>query len=122
MNLSVEVAAELRTLEESLWLTESRFDKNYIEQLFAPDFFEFGCSGRTYNREQLINVARQKIDAKLPLSNFEVHILDAATVLVTYVSEVKYEMLEKANRSSIWSKTSGGWQIRFHQGTLIKKL
>jgi len=109
----------LQALEESLWRAETRFDRNYLNKILAEDFFEFGRSGRIYSREENISVPPQQIEATLPLMNFRLHYLDAANVLVTYVSEVKYGKVERANRSSIWTKTPKGWQIRFHQGTPV---
>ncbi|MBK8202576.1 MAG: DUF4440 domain-containing protein [Bdellovibrionales bacterium] len=111
------VSFVLKELEESLWRSETRFDLVHQEKVFAPDFFEFGRSGRTYTREQMVRSEQQPIRAKLPLQNFRIHPLDANNVLVTYVSEVQYEELERANRCSVWSRTSDGWQLRFHQGT-----
>ena len=108
---------ELRQLEESLWRAKTRYDLTHQEKVFAADFFEFGRSGRTYSRDQLVRPNGDEICAKIPLEKFKVHAIDEQTVLVTYVSEVQYENLERANRSSIWTKTSDGWKIRFHQGT-----
>jgi hypothetical protein len=117
MKMTTSDVETLRQLEESLWRSETRFDVEYQERVFAPDFFEFGRSGRTYTREQMILTTPRPIQAKLPLPNFKVHSLDANNVLVTYVSEVQYEELERANRCSVWSRTHDGWRLRFHQGT-----
>jgi hypothetical protein len=119
MRLSESEIEELKFLEESLWKTESRFDIDHQEKVFASDFFEFGRSGRIYSRQDAIRITPQEIKAKIPLQNFNVHLLDEKNVLITYQSEVQYEELEKANRSSIWSKTGDGWKLRFHQGTPI---
>lgn len=119
MSLSELEIKNLNVLEESLWRSETRFDLAYQEKVFAADFFEFGRSGRRYTRQQIIRTDSQPILAKFPLKNFNVHSLDENNVLVTYISEVQYEELEKANRSSIWSKTEEGWKLRFHQGTPI---
>jgi hypothetical protein len=119
MKIATSDADALKELEESLWRSETRFDLAFQERVFAPDFFEFGRSGRVYTREQMVMTKSSPILAKLPLSNFKVHALDDRNVLVTYVSEVQYEELEKANRCSVWSRTSDGWQLRFHQGTAI---
>lgn len=110
----------IRELEESLWQSETRFNDEYMERVLAPDFFEFGRSGRIYTRAETIHSSYVKIRCKLPLKNFEIHPLGDLIVLVTYVSEVLYEEREFTNRSSIWSKTPSGWQIRFHQGTPVK--
>lgn len=120
MSLSKSDSAKLKELEESLWRSETRFDLAHQEKIFAPDFFEFGRSGKTYTREQMLQTEQQPIRAKLPLQNFCIHPLDANNVLVTYVSEVHCAgKIENANRCSVWSKTSTGWQLRFHQGTPV---
>jgi hypothetical protein len=109
-------------LEESLWRSETRFDLAHQEKVFASDFFEFGRSGRRYVREQMVRTEMQPIRARLPLQDFKIHSLDANHVLVTYVSEVQYAELERANRCSVWSRTEDGWKLRFHQGTPVHSL
>ena len=116
--LSQEDEAALIELEESMWREETRFDLVFQEQRFASDFMEFGRSGRTYTREQIIRTEASPIQAKLPLPNLKVRVLDVNTVLITYDSEATYEgVVEYAHRSSIWSRTEGYWVMRFHQGT-----
>lgn len=107
----------LRRLEESLWRSETRFDQAHMERVLAPDFLEFGRSGRTYDRDSCLAAEPFEIDAVIPLPRFSVTALDGDTALVTYVSEVRYEEVLRANRASIWSRVPDGWQLRFHQGT-----
>lgn len=117
MKLDIENYNKLKELEESMWKPETRFNKDYLEKTLASDFFEFGRSGRIYTKEITMSAPKQEIKATLPLKNFQIKLIDKNTALVTYVSEVQYEVLELTNRSSIWSKTSSSWQMRFHQGT-----
>jgi hypothetical protein len=118
MEINKEDYEKLKELEESLWRAETRFDNEYMNKVLAPDFFEFGRSGRTYKREETLSGARpQTINIKFPLKNFSITLIDTNVALVTYISEVMYEEMEVANRSSIWLKTATGWQIKFHQGT-----
>ena len=108
----------LQRLEEELWREETRFDIPYMEQVMAEDFFEFGRSGRVYNRDDILAAPRQPLDAVLPLPDFDVRPLAEDVALVTYNSVITYDgILEKGRRSSIWTRTSTGWKIRFHQGT-----
>lgn len=108
----------LTRLEEAMWREESRFDPAFMERHLAPDFFEFGRSGRTYTRAQSLAVPRQPTDAVLPLPNLCIRLLDADTAHVTYFSAVTCDgVVEHARRSSIWSRTPQGWLLRFHQGT-----
>ena len=109
---------ELYNLEQSLWVAKTRFDKGYMDNLLADDFFEFGRSGRTYSREEALAVeGNGEINAKLPLKEFRVTQISEDVCLVTYRSEVQYGELEVSNRSSVWRNTAGGWRLQFHQGT-----
>ncbi|MGZ8981342.1 MAG: nuclear transport factor 2 family protein [Burkholderiaceae bacterium] len=108
----------LTRLEEAMWREDTRFNMKFMAAALAPDFFEFGRSGRTYTRGQTLAASRHFIDAKLPLPALAIHLLDRDTAQVTYNSEVTYDgVVEHARRSSIWSRTESGWVLRFHQGT-----
>lgn len=114
--------AKLRSLEEGLWIGETRYNSELMEQCFAPDFIEFGCSGRTYSRAEMLVMPKTQteIQATIPLPDFRARHLSPDLVQITYISEVRHgDTLERANRSSIWSRFSDGWKLRFHQGTSI---
>jgi len=120
MELSSEEKVELERLEEGLWIAETRFDMDWMERTLAPDFFEFGRSGRIYLREDTLGIESQPIDARLPLKNFHARLLTPDVVLVTYISAVTFDGIEEVgNRSSVWTRTENGWQLRFHQGTPV---
>lgn len=118
MELSEHDRVTLQQLEEELWREETRFDRKRMTETIAPDFLEFGRSGRTYRREDSLAVSRQPIDAVLPLPDFEARLLHPDIAQVTYNSAVTYDgVVQRARRSSIWSRIPGGWVLRFHQGT-----
>jgi len=120
--LSAPDLSDIRRLEESLWVAETRFNVALMDDLFAQDFFEFGRSGRTYDRAEMLIDAQpgQQINATIPLLNFHARHLSPDVVQVTYVSEVsRGDKMERANRSSIWSRHGDGWTLRFHQGTPV---
>ena len=101
-----------------MWRGETRFDVLFMEKHLAPDFFEYGRSGRTYTREQTLAVARGPVRSVLPLPDLRVRFVDENTAQVTYFSAVTYDGdTQYARRSSIWSRTPHGWVMRFHQGT-----
>ncbi|MDO8505130.1 MAG: nuclear transport factor 2 family protein [bacterium] len=120
MQINKEDFNKIKQLEESLWIAKIRFDKEYMNSILSPHFFEFGRSGRIYKREETLSAPFSEINAKLPLRDFKVHSITNDVVLVTYMSEVQYDELEVGNRSSLWLKTSTGWQLQFHQGTVTK--
>lgn len=118
MSLEDSDIDELRKLEESLWVEATRFDPLYMDRVLAPEFFEFGRSGRIYSRRECLAVmSGGPIGARLPLPNFTVQELDANIALVTYRSEVTYDPLQAANRSSLWVRANNDWRLVFHQGT-----
>jgi len=119
MDLTEKEIDQLRRLEESLWIASTRFDRDYMEQVLHLDFFEFGRSGKLYTRDQCMEFKTHEIRAKFPLEDFAVHLIIDNAVMVTYLSEVQYDKVERANRSSVWVRTPGGWQLRFHQGTPV---
>lgn len=116
--LSPSDLAEIERLEEAMWQQTTRYDPDFQESRFSQDFFEFGRSGRVYSRHQIIVKQGHPIHAKLPLPELQMRLLDTNTVQVTYNSAVIHDgMTEYARRSSIWSRNSTGWIMRFHQGT-----
>ena len=106
---------ELVELEWALWQAETRFDPEFMERVLADDFLEFGRSGRVYARADTLAVTGDTIEANL--RDIEVHSIAEDVALVTYVSEVQHEVLDLANRASVWVRRDGRWQLRFHQGT-----
>jgi hypothetical protein len=70
VEISKEDSERLRELEESLWQQQYRFDRPHMEATLAPDFFEFGRSGRVYRRDETLNIETQPIHAVLPLPQF----------------------------------------------------
>jgi len=118
MELSRQDRDTLERLEEELWREETRFDVERMREVIAPDFVEFGRSGRVYTREDSLAHPRGPIHAVFPLPDFSARLLHPDVAQVTYNSAVTYDgVVQHARRSSIWSRTAGGWALRFHQGT-----
>jgi hypothetical protein len=118
MEINNEDRDILARLEVELWREETRFDRYRMNEIIADDFFEFGRSGRIYQRQDTLAIESQPIDAVIPLPEFQVRLLDENIAQVTYNSAVKYDgTIEYARRSSIWSRSINGWVLRFHQGT-----
>ena len=93
-----------------------------MDKVLAPNFFEYGRSGRVYQREDTLAIPTEEIPAVIPLVNFKARPIDNNVVQITYISIVNYpHSEERALRSSIWLRTPKGWQLIFHQGTPIQE-
>jgi hypothetical protein len=107
---------QLEALEESLWTAATRFDRDHMERVLAADFFEFGRSGATYDRAGILALEPSELDVLL--SEMQIRLLGPDVAVITYRSELRREgETYPANRSSIWTRHDGIWQLRFHQGT-----
>jgi hypothetical protein len=114
--LTPQERERLEALERSLWRGATRFDRDHMERVLAPDFLEFGRSGRTYTRAEILAFEPSELDAVL--RDLEIRALSPNVALLTYRSELRQGPDPAlANRSSIWTRLNGTWQLRFHQGT-----
>ena len=105
---------QLQRLEEGMWLTSTRSDRAWMERHLAPDFHEVGRSGRRWTRGEILAMPIGEIESTMPLPEFSVRQVGEEVALVTYRSVVAGS---SSFRSSIWSRSPGGWQLEFHQGT-----
>ena len=109
-------------LRETLWRLERSLAsangdgiEGGLESLIADGFLEFGASGRTWDEASM----RRTLAGALPtapvdLEDFVVEALADDVALVTY----RLGPPRPSNRSSVWVRREGRWQVRFHQGTL----
>lgn len=111
----------LHDLECELHHPKCRGDRERLAQLLAPDFREFGRSGASYTRDDML--ARLPLETEAPqihAQDFAMQELADSVVLLTYRSAHRSssgELFLHTNRSSIWRLDSTGWQMVFHQGT-----
>lgn len=111
----MEIAGELKGLEEALWVSQTRGDRIWMEMVLAPGFTEHGRSGQVYDRKASLAVdVPDQIEIELPLTDFTVRMVSDDIALVTYVS---VEPRGKSNRVSLWRRDGSEWRLEFHQGT-----
>jgi len=112
---------ELKALEVELHHPGVRSSRERLEELLHPEFHEVGRSGRSYNRETIINfLVSQNSQPVISSGNFSVSELAPGVALLTYRSahvEQGANLVNHTLRSSIWLKAAMGWHIRYHQGT-----
>jgi hypothetical protein len=107
------VAAERESLSP-----ECRADAARLRRLLAPDFHEFGSSGREYGyagTAEMVAAATEPGDEPVTVANMRGWLLADGLVMLKYTSE---NHGWRANRTSLWRRTEAGhWQIFHHQGT-----
>ncbi len=124
MRAAEGLAATLRRLEADLLRPKIRGSTVELEARLAPDFLEFGSSGRVYDRAAIVALlAAETAEGRAPASRiegFSVRLLAADVALATYRSVragAEAGPPAGALRSSIWRRGGGAWRMVFHQGT-----
>ena len=111
----------LRTLERELHDPVVRHSRERLLALLHAQFCEFGRSGATYTRAQVIEqLLVESNPLKMHSQGFTILELAPSVALLTYQSAdiAPSGALERfANRSSVWRHEASGWQMVFHQGT-----
>jgi hypothetical protein len=114
------VLAELKRREPIFHRPELGTTRADFENMTDPAFWEVGASGRRYSREFILDTLENRM-----LQGYEdiwetldFHCLQIApdNYLVTYT------LLQGARvtrRATLWRRTSSGWKILYHQGTVV---
>ncbi len=118
-----ELLSILKSQEVALHQPELRRDINFISRLLHDDFMEFGRSGSTYSKSEIVSLLTDE-NPDEPVQewsqDYHLHMHDVSTALLLYKSAhvaENNELTRHTLRSSLWKLTSNGWQMLFHQGT-----
>lgn len=115
------VLEELRCREPIFHTREFGTTITDFEKVMAPEYWEVSASGRRYSRGFIL----QRLGKNRPVdadaagwftTDHTVRRLGTDTYLFTYNLR-QHERLTR--RATIWRKAPQGWQILYHQGTIV---
>jgi hypothetical protein len=116
---------ELRPLEPIFHTSAFGSTLTHFDARMSPDYWEVGASGRRYSRDFILTMLAENppIDAttaRWRASGFALIPLGPAAHTDTYLLTYSLRQSDRlTRRSTVWQKTSGNWQILFHQGTIV---
>lgn len=117
-----ELHRHILELESHLLQPEVRRSRSRLAGLLADDFIEIGTSGRTFNKQDIIEAVTAAPSCCFTLDDFRTRLLSPEIILATYRAakiETPGGPPRHSLRSSIWKLIDGKWQVIFHQGTSI---
>ncbi|WP_047492017.1 DUF4440 domain-containing protein [Terriglobus sp. TAA 43] len=118
---TASVLEEIRALEPIFHTQAFGTSMDDFARRMVDEYWEIGASGARYDRAFILKhlASTPPVDAKAAgwiTSHHEVRRLSADTFLLTY----KLQQVERVTwRSTVWRRSEQGWQIVFHQGTVI---
>ncbi len=113
-NIKLDVEAHLIDLENSLLDTGVR-KSGQINELLADDYMEFGSSGATYTKQQVLAALKNEPPRDFRASEFKAREFIPGNVLVSY--RAAHDNI-RTLRTSLWQQRGGRWQLVFHQGVV----
>lgn len=116
----LEVLEELKRREPIFHRPEFGTTRRDFEHMTDDSYWEVGASGRRYSREFVL----KSLDSRIPQpeettwETKEFHCLQIApdNFLLTYTL---HQGLRVTRRATIWRRTTSGWKIVYHQGTIV---
>ena len=126
MTNHAELVQHIVELEICLHQPALRRDQQILEHLLHGEFAEIGRSGQLYNRSDVVDALLGETgQVKIEAENFALSKISEDQVILIYQSfELRQDNVKvrRTLRSSIWQRSEPyGWQLRFHQGTPMKK-
>ncbi len=110
----MKLQVHLHRLETELPGEDARRNPLVLKRLLADDFLEFSASGTVWRKRETIDALKVEVFVERIISDFALTLISEDAALVTYTcTSARYQSL----RSSVWRRTTEGWQLFFHQGT-----
>ena len=120
-SVSHQTAPELLPILDDLRRREPIFHRPDFPTIMSPDYWEVGASGRRYSHAFIRETLSQHPPIDAAIANwqaidFALQVLGPDTYLLTYTLNQNPRL---TRRSTIWRNTPEGWQILYHQGTIV---
>lgn len=117
-----DVLEELRGFEPIFHRVPFGANTEDFDRRMAPGFWEVGASGRIYSRAFILENYQKSYPTITPQteqwkpSEFGLLQLGPDTFLLTYTLD---QCGRLSRRATLWQRSPQGWQILYHQGTLV---
>ncbi len=116
----MEIYDKIRKLEIELHSKVARQSEQILNDLIANDFLEFGTSGNSSSKEDIIKRLPNSDHLEIDSFDFTIRKISIDVIQVIYKTKMVIEDEEvKSQRSSLWKNNNGQWQMIFHQSSKI---
>jgi hypothetical protein len=117
-----DILTELACREPIFHRPEFGTSRADFERMTVEDFWEIGASGRSYSRKSVLDGLEKRFSVPhtdiWETKDFHCRRLASDVYLLTYT--LLQDNVRLTRRSTIWRRTSDGWKIVYHQGTIVQ--
>ena len=115
------VLSALSALEPLIYAANAGARRDHFERLLAPGFWEVGASGQRYSRDHVLATlhVRQQQPFEQAWQASDHHVAQVAPGLYLYTYTL-VQPTRTSRRATLWQEASGGWQMVYHQGTVVQ--
>ncbi|MCA9643587.1 MAG: hypothetical protein KC492_22970, partial [Myxococcales bacterium] len=120
----LDVLEELKAREPIFHREELGVTREALEAQTAAAFWQVGATGLAYDRQHVIDTVETRFlegtepdTSRWASSDHWCRELGPDTYLLTYILD---QAGRRSRRATIWRRSADGWQIVYHQGTLIR--
>lgn len=117
----IAVQNELSSREPIFHRPEHGTDRAAFESMTDGSFWEVGASGRIYSRAYVLDILEKRYaspaEDKWETKDFFCQEIAPDTYLLTYTL---LQGPRTTRRATLWRRSSEGWRILYHQGTIVE--
>ena len=117
-----EILRELTEREPIFHRLELGTSREDLERMTHPEFYEIGASGKIYTRDFVLDTLEERykhpVEDLWETSDFHCRHLAPDLYLLNYT--LLQNHTRRTRRTTLWQRSPTGWQIVFHQGTIIQ--
>ena len=117
----LSVQNELSSREPIFHRPEHGSDRAAFVAMTDASFWEVGASGRIYSRPYVLDVLEERyaspVEENWETKDFFCQEVSADTYLLTYTL---LQGSRTTRRATLWRRSSDGWKILYHQGTVVE--
>ena len=112
-------------MEQEIIAAQKRGDYSFVEKALADEFQEIDSRGSISSKEETMRAIKEAPLFDYSIENCKVFPVTEDCAIVTYIATSSRSIpggtrVNRAQRSSVWVKRGGSWQMVFHQGTPLK--
>ena len=115
------VQQELEQREPIFHRPEFGSTRDDFDAMMDSEFWEVGASGRRYSREFVLDVASTRppeTDENIwRTEGFHCRQIAPDVFLLTYTL---HQSARVTRRATLWRRARSGWQVLYHQGTIVE--